>query len=261
MHRDAVVHGVRHAGELLVLGRLDAKRRASVLLAGGEHVDAEALGLAHHPERARAVGRSRRAAAAGRARASRPRWRSSRPARPDPVAVTTVTPVAKWPMTARKRSGSTGCSGMRAADCSVCCAAVMPRRLVVAARRSPPPPLVAACGEEGIELSKDDPDYEGAKIFEQRCSGCHTLDGGRHAGLGASRRTTASTRTARTSTSARRTKDQVLYAIRNGGFSSGPMPQNIVVGEDAEEVADFLAKYSGSDGEPPEPDAAPDCRR
>ena len=31
-----------------------------------------------------------------------------------PVAVTTATPVAKWPMMARKRSGSTGCSGMRA---------------------------------------------------------------------------------------------------------------------------------------------------
>ena len=39
----------------------------------------------------------------------------------------------------------------------------------------------------------------------------------------------------------------MLYAIRNGGFSSGPMPQNIVVGEEAEEVAAFVAKYSGSD--------------
>jgi hypothetical protein len=39
----------------------------------------------------------------------------------------------------------------------------------------------------------------------------------------------------------------VLYAIRNGGFSSGPMPQDIVVGEEAEKVADFVAKYSGSE--------------
>jgi hypothetical protein len=38
----------------------------------------------------------------------------------------------------------------------------------------------------------------------------------------------------------------VLFAIRNGGFSSGPMPQDIVVGEEAEKVADFVAKYSGS---------------
>ena len=37
----------------------------------------------------------------------------------------------------------------------------------------------------------------------------------------------------------------MLYAIRNGGFSSGPMPQDLVVGADAVAVADFIAKYSG----------------
>ena len=40
-------------------------------------------------------------------------------------------------------------------------------------------------------------------------------------------------------------RDQVLYAIENGGFSSGPMPQDIVVGEEAEKVADFLAEFAG----------------
>ena len=43
------------------------------------------------------------------------------------------------------------------------------------------------------------------------------------------------------------TENCALYAIRNGGFSSGPMPQNIVVGEDAEMLARFLAEYSGTD--------------
>jgi hypothetical protein len=38
----------------------------------------------------------------------------------------------------------------------------------------------------------------------------------------------------------------VLYAIRNGGFSSSPMPQNLVTGETAQMVAEFVAKYSGS---------------
>jgi hypothetical protein len=38
---------------------------------------------------------------------------------------------------------------------------------------------------------------------------------------------------------------QVLYAIRNGGFSGAIMPQNIVVGRDAQDVAEFLARYSG----------------
>ena len=42
----------------------------------------------------------------------------------------------------------------------------------------------------------------------------------------------------------------VLYAIRNGGFSSGPMPQNIVVGAEAEAIAKFLAEKSGSEVRP-----------
>ena len=50
---------------------------------------------------------------------------------------------------------------------------------------------------------------------------------------------------ARTSTHRRETKDQVLYAIRNGGFSGAIMPQNIVVGDDAEAVAEFVAEYAG----------------
>jgi hypothetical protein len=43
----------------------------------------------------------------------------------------------------------------------------------------------------------------------------------------------------------RESRDDVLFAIRNGGFSGGIMPANIVVGDDAEAVADFLSKYSG----------------
>ena len=39
----------------------------------------------------------------------------------------------------------------------------------------------------------------------------------------------------------------VIYAIRNGGFSGAIMPQNIVVGDDAEKVAEFVAKYAGQD--------------
>jgi hypothetical protein len=38
----------------------------------------------------------------------------------------------------------------------------------------------------------------------------------------------------------------VLYAIRNGGFSGQIMPQNIVVGHDAIAIAQFLAKYAGT---------------
>ena len=103
---------------------------------------------------------------------------------------------------------------------------------------------VAACGEQDIQLAKNDPNYDGAKIFQQRCSGCHTL---KAAGTEGSA-TDANGREYKDGPNfnqRRETKDGVLYAIHNGGFSSGPMPQDIVVGEEAEKVAEFLSKYSG----------------
>jgi len=51
------------------------------------------------------------------------------------------------------------------------------------------------------------------------------------------------------------TYDDALFAIQNGGFSGAIMPQNIVVGDEAEALAKFVAEYSGSEaGEPPRPD-------
>jgi hypothetical protein len=41
------------------------------------------------------------------------------------------------------------------------------------------------------------------------------------------------------------TIENVLYAIRNGGFSGAIMPENIVVGRDAMDIACFVAKYAG----------------
>ena len=54
-------------------------------------------------------------------------------------------------------------------------------------------------------------------------------------------------------------KDDVLFAIRNGGFSGAIMPANVVVGKDAQLVADFLDKYSGRQkgGESPAAQKAP----
>jgi hypothetical protein len=37
----------------------------------------------------------------------------------------------------------------------------------------------------------------------------------------------------------------VMYAIRNGGFSSGPMPQDIVTGPSAQAIARFISHYAG----------------
>ena len=105
---------------------------------------------------------------------------------------------------------------------------------------------LVACGSEELSLSKSDPDYLGAELFVQRCSGCHTLKvaGTQGSAVKANKR---EYKDGPNFDQRQEDKEQVLYAIRNGGFSSGPMPQNIVVGEEAEAVANFVAKYSGKD--------------
>ena len=35
---------------------------------------------------------------------------------------------------------------------------------------------LGACGSEGIQLSEDDPNYEGAVLFDENCAECHSLD-------------------------------------------------------------------------------------
>jgi mono/diheme cytochrome c family protein len=103
-----------------------------------------------------------------------------------------------------------------------------------------------ACGEQGIQVAESDQNYEGAQIFQQRCSGCHSLDAAGTQG-------SASDPNGREYVDGpdfdtrQEDVDQVLYAIRNGGFSSGPMPQDIVVGEEARKVAEFVAEYAGGE--------------
>jgi hypothetical protein len=49
----------------------------------------------------------------------------------------------------------------------------------------------------------------------------------------------------------------VLYAIENGGFSGAIMPQNVVVGQDAVDVAKFVATYAGRQA--PKVPGVPSC--
>jgi mono/diheme cytochrome c family protein len=103
---------------------------------------------------------------------------------------------------------------------------------------------VGACGSERIQLAEDDPNYEGARLFDENCAGCHSLDAvgayGSATNVGSRERRDGPNFNERAET-----VEDVLYAIRNGGFSSGPMPQNILTGEDAQKVAEFVAEYAG----------------
>ena len=93
----------------------------------------------------------------------------------------------------------------------------------------------AGCGDNGQQV-----DSRGATLFAERCAGCHTLEAAGTEGSNPEERVAGPNLDQR-----KETKDQVLYAIRNGGFSGAIMPQNIVVGKDAEAVAEFVAEYAG----------------
>jgi len=109
---------------------------------------------------------------------------------------------------------------------------------------------LGACGSEGITVPEDDPTHAGAVLFSERCSGCHTMKP-----AGAEGSQNRNLRNQGPNLDQRQVSyEDALFAIRNGGFSGAIMPQNIVVGEDAEQVAEFIAEWSGGDvEEPPTP--------
>jgi mono/diheme cytochrome c family protein len=106
--------------------------------------------------------------------------------------------------------------------------------------------LLAACGGEIEVPESQSTAYEGAVLFNERCSGCHSLDAANSYGSKPEGQIQGGERTNGPNFNVRKeSRDDVLFAIRNGGFSGAIMPANIVVGEEAEAVADFLAEYSG----------------
>jgi mono/diheme cytochrome c family protein len=109
--------------------------------------------------------------------------------------------------------------------------------------------LAAGCGGE-IEVPEDETTaHRGAVLFNERCSGCHSLEAANAFGSKPEGEIQPGERTDGPDFNVRReSREDVLFAIRNGGFSGQIMPANIVVGEDAEAVADFLAEYSGRGG-------------
>ena len=105
--------------------------------------------------------------------------------------------------------------------------------------------LTTACGTENISVAQGNPNHNGAVLFNQRCSGCHTLSYAAAHGSASNPRSALPINGPNFDVRCERPVDRVLYAIKNGGFSGAIMPQNVVVGKQAIEVAKFVATYSG----------------
>jgi mono/diheme cytochrome c family protein len=119
---------------------------------------------------------------------------------------------------------------------------------------------VSACGTNHVGVPKADPahtaDTQAALLFNQRCGGCHTLSYAGTHGSGQNPRTYEDINGPNFDQRCERPVERVLYAIENGGMSGAYMPQNIVVGREAHEVAMFVARYSGRKA-PPEDGVLP----
>jgi mono/diheme cytochrome c family protein len=117
-------------------------------------------------------------------------------------------------------------------------------KMLVAATALLAAAALSACGSQGISVSKSSPYYRGAVLFRDHCSGCHTLST-----VGAEGSATSIKDRVKTNgpnfNIRKENPEQVLYAIRNGGFSGAIMPENLVVGDDALDIANFLTAYSG----------------
>jgi mono/diheme cytochrome c family protein len=106
--------------------------------------------------------------------------------------------------------------------------------------------FATGCGNK-IDVAKDKgPEYHGAVLFNERCSGCHTFDAADAYGSKPEGKVQGGERTDGPNFNVKKeTRQDVLHAIRNGGFSGAIMPANIVVGQNARDVALFLERYAG----------------
>ena len=102
----------------------------------------------------------------------------------------------------------------------------------------------AGCG--GEVKADNENDRAAADSFNQHCSGCHTLEPANSYGSKPQGQIKPGERTNGPNFNQRKVnRDDALYAIRNGGFSGAIMPANIVTGREADQLAEYLAKYSG----------------
>ena len=118
--------------------------------------------------------------------------------------------------------------------------------------------VLSACGSDSVDVPSDASAsvQNGAKLFAARCSGCHSMD-------------IAGAQGSATKVSDRERVDgpnlnkrkvcyaNALYALRNGGASGAIMPANIVVGQQAKDVAAFIDEYSGKSASNPASPSGP----
>ncbi|MEA2448680.1 MAG: hypothetical protein QOG63_612 [Thermoleophilaceae bacterium] len=130
----------------------------------------------------------------------------------------------------------------------IICAAVRRASLILA----PLAALAVVAGGCGHGTTLDVPQANaqlknGARLFHERCGGCHTIAAADARGSKPSGKVAAGERTNGPNFDVRKeNREDVLFAIRNGGFSGAIMPANVVMGKDAQDVALFLERYAGA---------------
>src|SRR6195256_1915155 len=96
---------------------------------------------------------------------------------------------------------------------------------------------LGGCGSQGIQISSSSPYHRGAVLFRDHCSGCHSLSVVGAQGSATNIKNRLPTNGPNFNIR-KENVEQVLFAIRNGGFSGAIMPENIVLGGDAKAIAE-----------------------
>ena len=125
----------------------------------------------------------------------------------------------------------------------------LPRALAISLAAVAVAISAGACGTQRVHIPSADAHYTSdltaAHLFNQRCGGCHTLSYAGTNGSGVNPRTYLNISGPNFNQRCERPAIRVLYAIENGGFSGAYMPQNVVVGQQARDVAMFVATFAG----------------
>jgi mono/diheme cytochrome c family protein len=93
---------------------------------------------------------------------------------------------------------------------------------------------VTGCSDKIQVSSNQRSMHRAAEVFYQRCSGCHSLEAADAYGSAAAGNFASQDRTNGPNFNVRQvTREDALFAIRNGGFSGAIMPANVVTGGQA----------------------------